>query len=38
MLFSMDELDLQALTWKGAQDNRVTNAGYNMHKHDFIYG
>lgn len=33
-----DELDLQALTGKGAQDMLSEKAGYNTHKHNFIYG
>lgn len=35
MLFSMDELVIQALVWKDAQDI-ITKAGYSMHRHDSL--
>ena len=39
MLFNKDELDIQALTWKGAWDTlSEKKTGYDMHKHDFTYG
>lgn len=38
MLFNEDELELRALTWKGARETLSVKTGYSMREHDFIYG